>query len=269
LVKRAVRRGAAFVCLPEAFNFLGTSSSRSLEIAQSLSGSYVKRYRELARESKCWLSLGGFQESVEEDSSKLRNTHIIVSSEGHISTAYRKVHLFDVDIPGTKLKESAFTKAGTSLNVCASPFGMLGLSICYDIRFPELYGALRKAGAELLLVPAAFTKTTGMAHWETLLRCRAIENQCYVLAAAQTGRHNVKRESYGDAMIVDPWGTVIARCGNSSEEGLALAEVDLDSLRKLRRRMPVSMHRKPAVYTKAVERDDGMGDPKASTTKRE
>jgi len=249
LIGEAKAKGATFVCLPECFNFLGGSSDASLKIAQSLDGSFISSYKSLAKEMGVWLSLGGFQETSDVPGSrKLKNTHVIIDNNGKLVSKYRKIHLFDLDLPGSPpLKESAFTEPGTSLTTCASPFGKLGLSICYDLRFPEMYCALRAAGSELLLIPAAFTKRTGI-HWETLLRARAIENQCYVLAAAQAGRHNVKRETYGDAMIVDPWGTVIARCGCSGIEGVAIAFVDLERLRSIRRHMPVGASRRADIY---------------------
>jgi predicted amidohydrolase len=159
-----------------------------------------------------WLSLGGFQEKGPDDSHQY-NTHVLIDDSGEIRSSYRKIHLFDVDVPGNMVyKESRFTTAGDTVVAVDSPFGRLGLTVCYDLRFPELYQCLRfKHQAQVLLVPSAFTKVTGEAHWEILLRARAIETQCYVIAAAQAGKHNEKRESYGDSIIIDPWGTVIAR----------------------------------------------------------
>eukprot|EP00475_Leptophrys_vorax_P043597 TRINITY_DN8449_c0_g1_i2.p1 TRINITY_DN8449_c0_g1~~TRINITY_DN8449_c0_g1_i2.p1 ORF type:complete len:310 (-),score=65.00 TRINITY_DN8449_c0_g1_i2:113-988(-) len=254
LVHQAVSKfSAQLVCLPECFAFIGENFKQSLAMAEDLSGPIIADYKGLAKKHGVWLSLGGFQKKVQSAADgeavsatqMLRNTHLIVSPEGEIVSEYAKMHLFDVDVPnGPSLRESAFTQAGEEVVVSQTSFGNLGLSICYDVRFPELYSALRLGGAELILVPALFTVPTGAAHWEVLLRARAIETQCYVLAAAQVGRHNVKRESYGNAMIVDPWGTVIARVAGDSI-GLAVAELDLDRLGTIRRSMPCLNHRKP------------------------
>jgi len=145
------------------------------------------------------------------------------------------------------LQESKSTKAGDSLTVVQSPCGKLGLTVCYDLRFPEIYSSYRTHGnAEVLLVPSAFTSATGKAHWEPLLKARAIENQCYVIAAAQIGKHNPKRESHGNAMIVDPWGKVVACC--SDKKGIAVAEIDLDYLDSVRASMPVFNHKRPDLF---------------------
>ncbi|KAL9259386.1 Deaminated glutathione amidase, chloroplastic/cytosolic-like protein [Drosera capensis] len=166
----------------------------------------MKQYCSLARDSGIWLSLGGFQEKGSDDSQ------------------YRKIHLFDVDVPGGMVyKESSFTEAGEDIVALDTPVGRLGLTVCYDLRFPEIYEHLRfHHQAQVLLVPSAFTKITGQAHWEILLRARAIETQCYVIAAAQAGKHNQKRESFGDSLIIDPWGTVVDRLST----GIAVAEID-------------------------------------------
>ena len=191
------------------------------------------------------MSLGGYPESVGQ--THPFNTHLIVNPEGHIETTYRKAHLFDVTLPsGQELKESNGIQPGNALVSYSSPFGTMGLSVCYDLRFPEHYLALRQLGAEILLIPAAFTTPTGMAHWETLLRARAIENQCYVIAAAQVGRHNKNRHSYGHAMIINPWGTVIAQV--PGKEGIAMATIDLNTVHDIRNRMPVMAHRRPELY---------------------
>ncbi|KAK6153367.1 hypothetical protein DH2020_013006 [Rehmannia glutinosa] len=212
LVKEAVAAGAKLLCFPENFSYVGAKTGDSLTIAESLDGPIMKKYCSLAKDSNIWLSLGGFQEKGYDDS-HLRNTHVLIDNSGNIRSTYRKMHLFDVDVPGGAVyKESSFTEAGRDIVTADSPFGRLGLTVCYDLRFPELYQRLRfDHGAEVLLVPAAFTKVTGEAHWEILLRARAIETQCYVIAAAQGGKHSDGRESYGDTLIIDPWGTVIGR----------------------------------------------------------
>lgn len=237
--------------LPENFSFLGSSPSESVSIAEPLEGPLIARYAALARRHSLWLSLGGFQEKSR-DATKLHNCHVIIDHEGRTVTSYRKIHLFNVDIPGGPvLMEGKFTAPGTGLVACKSPAGRLGLSICYDLRFPEVYQRLTyDLGAEILLVPSAFTVATGQAHWEVLLRARAIETQCYVVAAAQTGKHNEKRESYGHSMIIDPWGRVVAQLSDPGATGIAVADIDIGAMREVRRQMPVAAHRaagKPAV----------------------
>ena len=248
LAQQAVSQGAKMIFFPENFNFLGTSFTESLKIAQPLDGPLISRYSALAKSLNLWLSLGGFQERNPSDpSTHLYNCHIIISGEGEIVASYRKIHLFDVDVPGGPvLLESRFTSPGTALSpACNSPCGKLGLSVCYDLRFPAVYQRLAfDFGAEVLLVPSAFTVATGRAHWEVLLRARAIETQCYVIAAAQAGRHNEKRESYGHSLIIDPWGVVIGRLDDPLATGIATAEIDLDEMKRIRERMPVAEHRR-------------------------
>ncbi|XP_074565566.1 deaminated glutathione amidase, chloroplastic/cytosolic isoform X1 [Curcuma longa] len=245
LVKEAAAAGVTLLCLPEAFSFIGAKEGDSLKIAEPLEGPIMQRYCSLAGNSKIWLSLGGFQEKGPDDSHHY-NTHVLVDCTGNIRKIYRKIHLFDVDVPGSMVyKESNITAPGDSIVVAESPVGLLGLSVCYDLRFPELYQQLRfQHQAQILLVPSAFTKVTGEAHWEILLRARAIETQCYVIAAAQAGRHNEKRESYGDSLIIDPWGTVVARLSDRLATGVAVADIDLAKIDSVRNRMPISAHRR-------------------------
>ncbi|XP_039695832.1 deaminated glutathione amidase isoform X3 [Pteropus medius] len=167
---------------------------------------------------------------------------------GSVVATYRKTHLCDVELPGQgPMHESNSTMPGPGLeSPVSTPAGKIGLAICYDMRFPELSLALAQAGAEILTYPSAFGSVTGPAHWEVLLRARAIETQCYVVAAAQCGRHHEKRASYGHSMVVDPWGTVVARC--SEGPGLCLARIDLSYLRQLRQHLPVFQHRRPDIY---------------------
>lgn len=228
---------------------MGEAPGEAMSVAEPLDGPLMSRYRDLARSHDIWLSLGGFHEKIEGDDTHLYNAHVVVDNEGEIRAVYRKIHLFDVSIPnGPVLKESNGTRSGSSLTALDSPVGTLGLSVCYDLRFSELYLAYRQhAEADVLLVPSAFTATTGRAHWLPLLRARAIETQCYVAAAAQVGRHNAKRESYGHACIIDPWGEVVASCGEK-ELGIAVAEVDLAYMDQIRTNMPVFTHRRSDVY---------------------
>uniref|UniRef100_A0A453K4T7 CN hydrolase domain-containing protein n=1 Tax=Aegilops tauschii subsp. strangulata TaxID=200361 RepID=A0A453K4T7_AEGTS len=246
LTKEAAAAGVKFLCFPEVFSFIGSKDGESVKLAEPLDGPIMQRYCSLANESSMWLSLGGFQERGPDDSHQY-NTHVLIDESGKVRSSYRKIHLFDVDVPGNMVyKESRFTTAGDTVVVVDSPFGRLGLTVCYDLRFPELYQCLRfKHQAQVLLVPSAFTKVTGEAHWEILLRARAIETQCYVIAAAQAGKHNEKRESYGDSIIIDPWGTVIARLpADRLSTGFAVADIDLSKVEAVRSKMPISEHRK-------------------------
>ncbi|PHT62004.1 Nitrilase -like protein 1 [Capsicum annuum] len=249
LVKEAASAGAKLLCFPENFSFVGDLQGESLKIAEPLDGPIMKGYCSLARESNIWLSLGGFQEKGSDDA-HLRNTHVLIDDNGNIRSTYSKMHLFDVDVPGGAVyKESSFTEAGKDIVVVDSPFGRLGVTVCYDLRFPELYQQLRfNHDAQVLLVPAAFTTVTGQAHWEILLRARAIETQCYVIAAAQAGKHNEKRESYGNTLIIDPWGTIVGRLPDRSSTGITVADIDFSLIDSVRAKMPVSKHRKPAEF---------------------
>ncbi|XP_059317621.1 deaminated glutathione amidase, chloroplastic/cytosolic [Lycium ferocissimum] len=249
LVKEAASAGAKLLCLPENFSFVGDLQGESLKIAEPLDGPIMKGYCSLARESNIWLSLGGFQEKGSDDA-HLRNTHVLIDDNGNIRSTYSKMHLFDVDVPGGAVyKESSFTEAGKDIVAVDSPFGRLGVTVCYDLRFPELYQQLRfNHDAQVLLVPAAFTTVTGQAHWEILLRARAIETQCYVIAAAQAGKHNEKRESYGDTLIIDPWGTIVGRLSDRTSTGITIADIDFSLIDSVRAKMPVSKHRKPAEF---------------------
>lgn len=205
-------------------------------------------FRKLASDSGLWLSLGGVHSLREAGEERTSNSHLVISDTGALMASYDKTHLFDVEIPGSvSLCESAYVTPGRAVTPpVVTPLGKLGLGICYDLRFGEFSQSLARAGAELLSFPSAFTVKTGMAHWETLLRARAIETQCYVIAAAQTGQHNDKRSSYGHSLIVDPWGTVIAQVGEGV--GVATAPIDLNYLAKLRNNMPVQRHRRPDLY---------------------
>jgi len=244
LAQEASSAGAAMLFLPECFSFIGLAQTESLAVAEPLSGPLMSRYRALARDTQLWLSLGGFQEKGPDDD-HLYNCHVVISSAGDIVASYRKVHLFDVDVPnGPVLMESKTTAPGNQLVVCDSPAGRLGLTVCYDLRFPEMYAQLTWGmGAQILLVPSAFTQVTGAAHWEVLLRARAIENQCYVIAAAQAGVHNAKRASYGHSLIIDPWGTVIGQLEDPEATAIALADIDLEALQAVRVKMPIEQHR--------------------------
>mmetsp|Transcript_26305 Transcript_26305/g.57084 ORF Transcript_26305/g.57084 Transcript_26305/m.57084 type:complete len:244 (-) Transcript_26305:523-1254(-) len=240
------------IFLPECFNYIGVNLFDGLNIAEPIDGPIMARYQSLAKQSGMWLSLGGFQE-VGPDSTHRYNSHVIINSDGTIVAVYRKIHLFDLDMPDgpepIKLKESDATAPGAEVVACDSVAGRLGLTVCYDLRFPELYQKLRfEMGAEVLLVPSAFTRPTGEAHWEVLLRARAIETQCYVIAAAQCGQHNEKRCSYGHALIIDPWGKIIGRLEDPNATGIAVADIDINALKGIRNKMPLGNHRRYDVY---------------------
>ncbi|XP_034470916.1 deaminated glutathione amidase isoform X1 [Hippoglossus hippoglossus] len=258
LVEEAKERGASMVFLPEGFDYIGSSREETLSLSESLTGDTISRYAQLARKLLVWLSLGGFHERGHEWESDRRiyNTHIIMNDKGDIVSVYRKSHLFDVELPekGVSLKESGFTIPGPSLvSPVQTPIGKVGLGICYDLRFPELSLALRRHGADILTYPSAFTVATGAAHWEVLLRARAIETQCFVLAAAQVGRHHEKRSSHGHALAVDPWGEVLGDCGGESP-GMVLVQMNLDKVGSTRRNMPVQQHRRDTGFYLSLEK---------------
>lgn len=258
LVEEAKERGASMVLLPEGFDYIGSSREETLSLSQDLEGDTMSRYKELARRLDVWLSLGGFHERGHnwEADRRIYNSHIIINNKGDIVSVYRKSHLFDVELPdkGVSLKESGFTIPGPSLvPPVQTPIGKVGLGICYDLRFPELSIALQRQGAEILTYPSAFTVATGAAHWEVLLRARAIETQCYVLAAAQVGRHHDKRSSYGHAVAVDPWGEVVGDCGGENP-GLVMVEINLDKVASTRRNMPVQQHRRDTGFYHSLEK---------------
>lgn len=252
LIERAASRGARLVATPENTNYLGPHDEK-VRRSEPLDGPTVGRFAELARHLGIHLLLGSFNERSDEPS-RCYNTSVLLGPRGEVLAAYRKLHLFDVDVPGgVRFSESASCKPGglggpadpdRGLVVADTPLGRLGLTICYDLRFAELYRRLADLGADLLAVPSAFTLATGKDHWEPLLRARAIENQCWVLAPAQHGRHDDGglRESYGHAMIVDPWGLPVAVA--SDGPGLALAEIDLERVAQVRRAIPVRQHRR-------------------------
>eukprot|EP00761_Pharyngomonas_kirbyi_P013941 gb/GECH01013971.1/.p1 GENE.gb/GECH01013971.1/~~gb/GECH01013971.1/.p1 ORF type:complete len:285 (+),score=56.90 gb/GECH01013971.1/:1-855(+) len=245
--------GASAVFFPECFSFIGTSSSATVAAGTSLESDVFQEYRDLAKEHKVWISYGGFPEIVPNDETRVYNTHTIIDEEGNIAANYRKIHLFDVNIPnGPIIMESKYTAPGDHLIVTQDiPVAMrLGLSVCYDLRFPEMYSLLRRNDANVILVPSAFTKPTGKAHWEVLLRSRAIETQSFVIAAAQTGQHNSKRASYGHSMVVDPWGKILMDMDPELSNTYRMVDLDMDHLNRLRKEMPVYSHRREDIYNR-------------------
>ena len=239
LVREAARGGASLVALPENFSYFKVEGEVAA-FRTGLDGELVARFGGLARELAVTLLLGSIPEAIPE-SEKTYNTSVLLGPDGQTLAVYRKIHLFDVDVPGVvELKESKAVEAGEEVVTAKTPACVVGLTVCYDLRFPELYRRLARAGAELLTVPSAFLPHTGKDHWEALLRARAIENQAYVIAPAQFGRHSERRQSYGRSLIIDPWGLVLAQAPDG--EGVITAEIDLDHLRTLRRNMPCLEH---------------------------
>ncbi|MFK5983840.1 MAG: carbon-nitrogen hydrolase family protein [Pseudomonadota bacterium] len=245
LIKDATKNGAELIVLPENFAHMGINDADILSLAedQNNPGDILNFLSSTAKKLGIWI-LGGTVPLKTKDEKKILSASILYNSEGEIACSYNKIHLFDVDLAEDRgaYKESAFTQTGNELSVYNSPFGKLGLAICYDLRFPEMFRSLEKQGMQILLLPASFTSITGKAHWEVLNRARAIENLCYVVSSAQGGYHVNGRETHGDSMIVDPWGKIIDHLPKGS--GYVIAELDLKQLNKTRENFPVLNHRK-------------------------
>jgi deaminated glutathione amidase len=241
LVDEAADRGARLVGLPENFAFMGKEEERIAD-AEPVEGPTVAALRERARARGIFVLAGSIAERVDAPG-KTANTSVLVADDGAIAAVYRKIHLFDVNIPdGARYAESETVLPGAETVVAPTALGRIGLSVCYDLRFPELYRQLAAKGADLLTIPAAFTLYTGKDHWEVLVRARAIENLAYAMAPAQWGRHSASRATYGHAMIVDPWGTVLARCGDGV--GVCVAPFSRERLAQVRRELPSLEHRR-------------------------
>jgi predicted amidohydrolase len=241
LVKKAANDGADFVALPENFAFMGDEKKR-LKQAEEISSMVEKSLVEWAKEFEIYLLGGGYP--VPAENGKVYNRAALLNPKGETIAVYNKIHLFDVELSEKETyRESDMVQSGRDVVVADLPeFGMkAGLSICYDVRFPELYRKMVKQGAHVLFVPAAFTRPTGKAHWEILLRARAVENSAFVVAPAQTGKHGKRRETYGHALIIDPWGNILADAG--VEPGMAMTEVKLGDLKEVRRKLPSLEHR--------------------------
>jgi predicted amidohydrolase len=241
LIRRARAAGADLVALPENFAYLRTEGD-PLSFRTRLAGEPVRSMRELARELRCHLLLGSLPEEIPR-SRRIHNTSVLIGPAGKRLATYRKIHLFDIKIRGgVELFESRTVAAGDRPVVANTRLGKLGLSICYDLRFPELYRRLVRRGAQVLFVPSAFTAYTGPHHWLPLLRARAIENQCWVVAPAQVGQHNPDRRSHGETAVIDPWGKVVAR--KPRGQGWISAEIDLNLVEEVRRGLPCLDHRR-------------------------
>ena len=245
LVRDAAGLGAELVVLPEKWNVLGTAE-QSTAAADPLDGRFISWARSTAAELGIDLVAGSIVERVD-GREKAANTSVHVGPDGEIRAVYRKLHMFDVEVDGDTYAESATEDPGDAVVLSELANGVpLGMSICYDVRFPELYRILAVRGAEVVTVPAAFTLATTRDHWEVLLRARAIENQCFVIAPNQIGAHPPGNRCGGRSMIIDPWGLVLALAPDT--ETAIVADLEFETLRQVRRRIPALTHRRPEAY---------------------
>ncbi|HWS69272.1 MAG TPA: carbon-nitrogen hydrolase family protein [Steroidobacteraceae bacterium] len=244
LLREAKDLGADIACLPENFSFIGLKDADKLKVAEADGEGPIQDFlRDTARRLGLWI-LGGTTVIKGDSAARVANASLLIDADGKRVARYDKIHLFDVAIPGRdeKYLESTHVMPGREAVIADTPVGKLGLSVCYDMRFPELYRDLVARGAEWLAMPAAFTVPTGRAHWETLLRARAIENLCYVVAPAQSGTHTSGRETYGDTLIADYWGQVLSRLAKGS--GVITADIDLAKQAETRARFPALDNRR-------------------------
>ncbi|MCP4751661.1 MAG: carbon-nitrogen hydrolase family protein [Proteobacteria bacterium] len=239
-IDRAVSADVDLIAFPENFLFLG-NKDQYLEIAEPIPGPLFEIFQKQAVEKDISILMGSMYEKNENNPDKIFNTSLLIDRHGRIAAKYRKIHLFDVALPEVVLFESELVEAGNETVCCDHDIGKIGLSICYDIRFPNLYQKLTEAGAQVVLAPSAFTVPTGKAHWITLLRARAIENQVYVAAPAQYGRHSESRESFGNTVLIDPWGNIEVLA--EDKETIIFGEIDLERLEKVRQEMPIQNHK--------------------------
>jgi predicted amidohydrolase len=252
LLREAKDAGAEIACLPENFSFIGLKDADKLQVAEPDGDGPVQAFlSDTARKLKLWI-LGGTLVMRTANKDRVANSSLLIDADGKRVVRYDKIHLFDVTIPGRneQYRESTHVVPGRKPVIADTPVGKLGLSVCYDMRFPELYRELVSQGAEWLAMPAAFTVPTGRAHWETLLRARAIENLCYVVAPAQSGLHTSGRETYGDSLIIDYWGQVLSRLAKGP--GVITADIDLASQAESRARFPALDNRQLGVARAAV-----------------
>ncbi|MCL4768476.1 MAG: carbon-nitrogen hydrolase family protein [Hyphomicrobiaceae bacterium] len=255
LVREAAAAGAQYIQTPEVSVLMERDRARLLVETRPEEGNpAVAHCRALARELGVWLHLGSMGVLVGPD--KIANRSFLFSPEGRIAARYDKIHMFDVELPGGEsYRESRNFEPGDKAVLAGLPWGTLGMTVCYDMRFPALYRALAKAGAELIAVPSAFTVPTGQAHWHALLRARAIEAQCFILAAAQAGAHESGRSTYGHSIVVSPWGEVLAEA-DGVETSVILANVELKAVEEARRRVPSLQHDRPFEVVRADTAQD-------------
>jgi len=255
LVNEAADRGATYIQLPEHFNYLGPSRGFA-DVAEPIPGPTTARMAEVALARGVTLHLGSLLENSPTQG-KFYNTSVVIDASGHIAATYRKIHLFDIDMPDAIVqRESDVIAPGQELVLVKVADLRLGLSVCFDIRFPELYRELARSGADLFAVPAAFNAVTGLAHWEVLIRSRAIENHAFVVAAAQVGTTNEGIATFGHSLIVDPWGEIL---GQSKSDGpdVITAVLDLDEVTKRRQQIAVMDYLRPDLYNEAVHVVEG------------
>ena len=245
-VAEAVSRGADLVCTPEVTNCVSQSRSRQQEVLRpEAENETLAALREAAVSGGVWVALGSIAVRTDDPDGRFANRSLLISPVGEIAARYDKMHMFDVTVSETEsYRESAGYRPGTRAALAETPLGRIGLTVCYDLRFPYLYRTLAQAGAEIVLIPSAFSPVTGAAHWEPLMRARAIETGCYVVAAAQTGDHPVTegkpRSTYGHSMVVAPWGEVLLDAG--TEPGVHVVDIDLAQVVEARRRIPALTH---------------------------
>lgn len=256
LLERARAEGATLAALPENFAIMGRKEADKVEVAEIPGEGPIQAFLgHCARELRLWIIGGTIPLRVENEPQRVASASLVFDDHGRCVGRYDKIHLFDVAIPNRdrpnrdapqrdeRYRESATVAPGSQPRVVPTPFGKIGMAVCYDVRFPELFRVLQEQGAEILSLPSAFTAPTGKAHWELLMRARAVENLCYVLAPAQSGIHPNGRETWGDSLIVDPWGQVLARVTDAGP-GLAVAEIDRTVQQELRERFPALSHRR-------------------------
>lgn len=246
LIRKAKADGAEFVATPENSAFMGANAAASVAAGRpEEQHPALQAFRQLAQELSCWLLVGSLAIKPE-GANRNFNRSYLLAPDGEIAARYDKIHLFDVDLPsGETYRESNSIAPGGEGVVANLPFGKLGMSVCYDLRFPGLYRGLAQAGAELISIPAAFTRTTGQAHWHVLLRARAIETGAFVIAPAMWGDHPGNRQTYGHSLVIDPWGKVLADAGDGV--GTVTVEIDLSEVAKARAQIPAWRH--DPVYT--------------------
>lgn len=246
-IERAVREKAKVIVLPEHFNFSGKDEEKR-QNAEPIPGPTINQLAELAKKFKIYLVCGSILEKVEQkDKHVFYNTSVFLSPEGKILAKYRKLHLFDVILPdGSCHRESDIVTPGNHITIAKTPLAIFGFTICYDLRFPELYRKLCEKGAQIVFIPSAFTLQTGKDHWEPLIRARAIENQFYIVAPNQFGQDQEGKKCWGKSMIVDPWGIVLSKA--TERETVIFGEVDLDYQEKIRRNMPCLSHKRQDLF---------------------
>ncbi len=239
LIKMAVEAGAKLVVLPEYFAIMGIHDSDKVKVREDEGDGPIQRFlSKIAKKHKVWL-IGGTVPLVSNSVKKVRNSCLVYNDKGKQMARYDKIHLFGLDLATEQYHEKKTIEAGNEVVVVDTPYGKIGLSACYDLRFPELYRAMGEV--DMIVVPSAFTETTGKAHWETLVRARAIENLCYVIAPAQGGYHLSGRETHGNSMIVDPWGVVLDRLPRGS--GIVIASINTHYQASLRKSLPALKHK--------------------------